>query len=249
MTSSPWKTLAAELDHWPAGSIDLWLRDDDAAEPTPQLERLLGLCGQFRLNLLLAVIPGIAQPALVERLARETAVHPCQHGWMHFNHAPQGEKSAEFGAHRALPELLDDLQKGHDRLAGLFGARIVSVFVPPWNRLSPELAQGLPQAGFRVLSAFRPVAVEVPGLTILHPDIDIIDWRGGRVARFPADIATEAAAMLYSRRLRGDLSTRLGLLLHHLVHTPEAWRLLDVLLDLLTAHDAIRTSDPPPWLD
>jgi hypothetical protein len=244
---APLETLVAELDRWPADSIGLWLRDDDAVDVSPPLERLLDLRAAFRLPLLLAVIPGTVQATLAKRLARETAVYPCQHGWLHRNHAPQGQKSAEFGAHRPLEALLADLHVGRDRLAGVFGDRVAAVFVPPWNRIAPDLIPLLPAAGFRMLSAFRPVMAEVPDLPLLHPDIDVIDWRGGRLPRSPDDIAREAAATLSTRRLRGERTTILGLLLHHLVQEPEAWLMLEGLLRPMMEHPALRPADPPPW--
>ena len=41
MTRDPWLELNAELDRWhKAGkTARFWLRDDDAVEPTPELER------------------------------------------------------------------------------------------------------------------------------------------------------------------------------------------------------------------
>ena len=45
MKNDPWVELQAELDRWQeAGkTARFWLRDDDAIEPTPQLERFLVL--------------------------------------------------------------------------------------------------------------------------------------------------------------------------------------------------------------
>src|SRR5882762_9167952 len=82
MASDPWRSLDAELDLWAAqGRIArLWLRDDDAVEPSPALDRLLAVCNGHGVPLLLAIIPAGAGLALAQRLAGEANVLPCQHG-------------------------------------------------------------------------------------------------------------------------------------------------------------------------
>ena len=43
--STIWEPLAEELERWRLAGrrADFWLRDDDAVEPTAELDRLLGL--------------------------------------------------------------------------------------------------------------------------------------------------------------------------------------------------------------
>jgi hypothetical protein len=242
-----WQDLKVELGRWQeAGrSLDVWLRDDDAIAPTEQLEHLLALCHRFQIPVLLAVIPGRADAALAARLAGEALVRPCQHGWMHTNHAPEGEKSAEFGGHRPLAAMLADLQAGHARFTALFPGGDSTCFVPPWNRISPELVARLPGAGLDRLSAFRPLTeAGVAGLRLISPDIDIIDWKAARTLRPAAGIAQEIVAHLGRWRMEGQGAARLGLLLHHLVQTADSWALLDSLLAVFARYSHVRFADP-----
>lgn len=243
----PWKMLISELDQWAEcrRTVSVWLRDDDAVEPTAQLEQLLGLVKRFEAPLLLAVIPGKAQDSLARRLAGLDHVLPCQHGWLHTNHAPQGEKSAEFGPHRSLQDMLDDIAAGRARMKRLFGERAQSFFVPPWNRISPDLLPELVKIGFNVVSAFRPLSPADAGqLRIANADIDIVDWKGGRVLRSSADVEREIVAHLSRLRLSESCESRLGLLLHHLVHAHDTWSFMDRLMSVFASHTAVRFTDP-----
>lgn len=243
----PWQGLNEELDRWhDAGlGLDVWLRDDDAIQPTVQLDHLLGLCRQFRIPVLLAVIPGLAGESLAARLSAEALVRPCQHGWRHINHAQAGQKSAEFGQHRPLEVMLNDIRAGRERFAALFPAHADNIFVPPWNRIAPELVMHLPELGFDSLSAFRPLARPgIAGLRITNPDIDIIDWRAGRILRQATDIEHEITALLAVLRPEGQPRAKLGLLLHHLVHEPGAWALLDSLLTVFARRTFVGFANP-----
>ena len=90
-------------------------------EPTPALDRLLGLADSYRAPLLLAVIPDGATAALAGRLAGEGPVSVAQHGLAHRNHAPAGEKAAEFGAHRDEEAMLRELGAGRERHGRVVG--------------------------------------------------------------------------------------------------------------------------------
>lgn len=156
-----WQPLRDELARWrDAGlSVRLWLRDDDAVEPTGRLDALLDVTAAHRVPLLLAVIPALATSDLARRIVAENAngpapVHIAVHGWRHVNHAPLGEKSQEFGPHRPLAAMRAELVRGRERLDALFGTQLLAVLVPPWNRLDPALLAHLPGAGFSALSTF-----------------------------------------------------------------------------------------------
>ncbi len=79
-------------------AVRLWWRDDDAVAATPALDRLLSLADGR--PLLIAAIPAGIEPSLGRRLARARNVRVAVHGLGHANHAPAGEKTAEFGPHR-----------------------------------------------------------------------------------------------------------------------------------------------------
>ncbi|WP_439496297.1 polysaccharide deacetylase family protein [Bosea sp. (in: a-proteobacteria)] len=247
MNDATWDPLLAELDRWriEGRHLRLWLRDDDAIAPGPQLDRLAALADRFDAPVLLAVIPHLAEPALVPRLTRAPLLLPCQHGSRHRNHAPEGEKKAEFGRHRPLAAMLDEIATARRRLDDLFGPALLPVFVPPWNRIDREVTAALPDLGFTGLSCFRGFTLgERGGPALVNSEIDIIDWHGGRIGRSAPAIVNELTALLVARREKGEPDDRIGLLLHHRDHDEAAWALLDALLARLASHPAIRLADP-----
>lgn len=244
MSQMAWAALRAELDQWQAQgrSARLWLRDDDAVAPTPALEQLLALARRWQAPVLLAVIPALAQPELVQLLAQEPLITPCQHGYAHTNHAPAGEKKCELGAHRPLAAVLAELRAGQQRLRQLFGTRLAPVLVPPWNRMTPPLLPELPGLGFACLSTFGPPqGAAVLGLAQRNCDLDIIDWRGTRGGIDPAQLSLRLVAMLAASR---ETDARpIGVLTHHLVHDAVAWGWLEKLLAVINEHPAARCID------
>ena len=216
-------------------AVPFFWRDDDAVTATPALDRLIALAERHAAPLLLAVIPAGVEPALGERLrtARELCV--AIHGLAHRNHAPPGEKPAEFGAHRALDTLRADAAAGlrlaRDRVPE---AALLPVFVPPWNRLAPELAAALPDLGYRGLSAVP--GPEVPGLSRLDATLDPIDWRGTRSLRDPDALLRDLADAVAGGRT-------IGLLTHHLAHDEAVWAFVEALIPELLKHPAVQGID------
>ena len=205
-----------------------WLRDDDAVTDTPALERLIGWSQRARAPVLLAVIPAQADEALARRLASAPLLIPCQHGLSHANHAPAGEKSAEFGPHRPLIAMIRDIEHGRALMRARFGVRAAPVFVPPWNRITADLAVPLAALGFTALSTFGPPRLALaPGMAEINTDLDIIDWRGGRCGRPLPELDAELA-----RHLAGAEAEPTGILTHHLAHDAAAWDFLDALIAL-----------------
>jgi hypothetical protein len=216
-------------------TIRFWWRDDDAVDATPSLDRLLALASRHRLPVALAVIPRDATAALAARLSREERVTVLQHGWSHANHAGPGERKIELDLHRPPAAVLEELRRGRDRMAALFGARFLPALVPPWNRIAPAVEAGLDGLGLLGLSTFGPEHSGRPGRVNVH--LDIFAWQP---ARRPLSRA-EAFAVLRSeleRRLCGDPEP-IGIMTHHLVHEPESWNFLDELFDLVADHPAI----------
>lgn len=242
MSTPLWAPLLAELDRWSTQGrrLQLWLRDDDAIAPSPQLDRLAALAEHFDAPVLLAVIPFLAQPALCERLRSAPLLMPCQHGTWHRNHAPQGEKKSEFGSHRSRDIIGAEIAAGRRRLMDLFGPTLLPVFVPPWNRIDRDIAAGLPELGFSGLSCFRHFGFAAPrGFSVVNTQIDIIDWHGGRIGRPAPAIAEEIVTELTRRREAGIGNSPLGLLLHHRDHDDGAWAVLDALLGAMVHHPAV----------
>ena len=52
---------------------------------------------------------------------------------------------------------------------------MTDILVPPWNRVGETVLPHLPGRGFGALSTFHPGPPPIPGLDLLHCDLDIID--------------------------------------------------------------------------
>jgi hypothetical protein len=244
MTS--WQNLNEELDAWAAAgrSATLWWRDDDAVEPSPELARLLVLARARNLPVALAVIPAPASQALADwLLAHPVRATLLQHGYAHRNHAREGEKKAELGADRPADVAIEELTRGWERMTTLFGAAWAPILVPPHNRIAEDVVRGLAGLGFRGLSTYGPRAAELaaPGLVQVNTHLDIMHWPNPRGFLGEAESLDLLIAQLRARRL-GEVDTEepTGLLTHHPAHDAPAWAFLEVLLDCLTGHAAVR---------
>lgn len=152
------KLLLDTLDDFASKNsvADLWLRDDDATQPSPALDRLLGLSARYAVPMTLAVIPEPTGDALAKRLETTSGIDVAVHGWAHRNHARPEEKKRELGLHRPLEIVLDELRTGLTKLQSLHGPRFVPMLVPPWNRIDQTVIEHLPQARYRALSVYGP---------------------------------------------------------------------------------------------
>ncbi|MBM3539820.1 MAG: hypothetical protein FJX55_18580 [Alphaproteobacteria bacterium] len=237
-----WSGLIRELDAWAAdGHIaEFWWRDDDAADTTCALERLIALHGRHRVPLLLAVIPARAQERLADRLCMEADIVVCQHGWAHLNHSPPGRAKAELGPDRPAPYVLGELARGALTLDRIFGDGWLRVLVPPHNRIAPGVAAGLRAAGYAGLSTDKPRRTGLTSVAQVNAHIDIMNW-GTR-----AFLGDEPALELAIRHLRGkrtgdaDPGEPTGLLTHHLAHDEAAWGFADRFLGAVATHRAAR---------
>ena len=262
-----WDPLFRELDAWAARSATayLWLRDDDATKPTPALETLAQLTSNAGVPAVLAVIPALVEPELGGYVRSKPLLDAAVHGYTHANHAPAGQKSEEFPIARGETVTREELSRGLDRLRQLLGPRALSLYVPPWNRISPTIAQLLPAAGYTGLSTFGKCRVleNASALIELNTHVDIIDWRGTRGGRDMAwlvgdlvsalrDIAPATASIDGSRTESSSSPIAdatsigahegeplIGILTHHLVHDTAAWRFLEALFAATGAHPAV----------
>lgn len=215
----------------------LW-RDDDAVRATPALDRLFGLAQDHAMPLLLAAIPTGIESGLGRRLDAAADVSVAVHGLAHRNHAPPGAKPAEFGPDRPLADLIADAAAGlriaRERVPA---ARLLPVFVPPWNRVAPTLAAALPDLGYRGLSAVP--GPPIPSLHRIDATLDPIDWRGTRSLRDPETLLAA---------LTGEITRRperpIVLLTHHLVHDEAVWDFVHALLTVLLKHPAVEVRHP-----
>ena len=235
--SATWRLVEEQLDRaQQAGrKVRFWLRDDDAVAVTPALDRLRDLCAEAGMPVLLAVIPAPAEDPLGPWVEANPSFTPCQHGYSHANHAAAGARACELGGERLHAIVLDELGRGRQRLEGLFGPRLADILVPPWNRIDPTLVPRLPALGFDALSTFGLAAPAQDGMRRLNCDLDIIDWRNGRVGRSFGDVCQRLAALVADGR---DTGQPIGILTHHLVHDDRAWEALQTTLGPLAAHPA-----------
>ncbi|WP_193172289.1 polysaccharide deacetylase family protein [Nisaea nitritireducens] len=250
MTGSPGTGgLLHELDRWASAGLtaEIWWRDDDLQRPTPALEPLLAMADAAGWAPGLAVVPeGADTDALTSRLAG-TGAEFLVHGFAHRNHAAADEKKCEFPASRPLPDRCRDAREGLIRLREAFPDRLLSCFVPPWNRIAPDLVERLCESGFTGLSTFgpRPASMAAPGLRRVNTHIDVIDWRGTRKFVGTDTVATALASHLEARRMgRADAEEPSGLLTHHLVMVDEDWRALEALVLELKSHEAVSLIAP-----
>ena len=233
-----WLPMTRELDRWDAAGrrVDFWLRDDDAIESTPALDRLLALTAGHAVPLALAIVPQPTDARLTRRLDTSPEVTVVQHGWQHANHAPPSEKKQEFGAHRPLRDMLAEAVEGRRKLAALHGPRFFPMFVPPWNRIAPEVAAALPAVGFELLSAFGDKPS--PGIASVNSTVDVMDWRGTRGGRAHQDLLNDIATEM--RRIFEVKQGAIGLLTHHLVHDQTVWSFLGRLFAATARHPGCR---------
>ena len=231
------ETLVAALDECGRRGItaDLWLRDDDAVEPTPALDTLLNLCSSFSAPVTLAVIPEMTTDKLAQHLDTTDIAHVAVHGWSHTNYATEKEKKQELGSHRDLSIVLDELQSGLEKLHDLHGRRFVPMLVPPWNRIDANVVQGLADLAYRALSVFGPEKDAVP--PCLNTHVDVIDWHGSRGGREDDILFAETAARILQTADHGGTT---GILTHHLVHDDNVWRFLKRLFEITGKHPAAR---------
>lgn len=252
-----WRAVADELDGWlrEGRYASFWWRDDDAGRPDPALDRLLSLAGNVALPLGLAVVPAWCSHAGAEAIrgAPEQVV-VLQHGFGHANHEteiPPGDRKvrpAECGAARPAGIVLKEAVGGSGMLRAAFGSRYLSVFVPPWNRIVPDVVAGLPAVGYCGLSTFRPrpASEAVPGLRQVNCHLDPILWRrGGRFAGAAASLDIVRAHLSARRQAQADPCEATGLLTHHLALEAMGWKFLEELLVRLRSHPAV-TFPPLP---
>lgn len=187
-------TVWARLDqaltrlHAAGHQLPLWWRDDDAVKATPQLDQLLNLAQRYHLPLALAVVPGMAETSLVQRLDHLSTDGPevviLQHGWKHQNHADSGAKKCEYPASRDPEVCLAELSQGQTRLKTLFGSQFLPVLVPPWNRFASSLIPSLSAHGFTGISGgpsgFPGSSGGVASLLQAHTTLDPVDWASRR---------------------------------------------------------------------
>lgn len=245
-----WQALDEELAAWhEAGrEASFWLRDDDAVADTPALRRLIEIGDRTGAPIALAVIPKDAGEDLAHAVAASDGVWVMQHGWCHANHATPSEKKFELGDHRPTQVVGEELQRGDERLSGLFGGRYAKVLAPPWNRIGPNVAAHLGLWGYAGLSVFGPRtrSLRPNGVRCANTHIDIIDWKGTRGFRGDEAVVGQALEHLQARRSgEVDPGEPSGLITHHLVHDDDCWAFIERFIDRTRQSPSVRWMSLP----
>ncbi|GAB7021480.1 polysaccharide deacetylase family protein [Salidesulfovibrio brasiliensis] len=240
MDIPPISDLQNTLDRFTDTPVPFWWRDDDAAAPSPALDRLAETAERHRFPCALSVIPARTGEPLANWLEGRSLLSVIQHGYSHENHAPKGSGAWELGTHRTTGTILGEAVLGRKRLKTLFGERFVPVMVPPWNRIALELLPMLPQSGFIGLSADAegPALPETDALLCAHAHADFLRWKKG-AARFAGEhkVVDPILRELETQQRSGHIRP-IGMLTHHLEMDEAAWVFLDALLDMLARHPA-----------
>ena len=237
-----WSPLTSELARWrnEGRAVPLWWRDDDAVENTPALQTLLNIAQDLTLPVHVAVIPKPAKQTLADACAATPWAIPVVHGWAHQNHAPDGQKKAEFGHPRAQAQT--ETAAGLTRLRGLFGNALLPMFVPPWNRIDAGIVAQLPLQGYVALSTYTPrvTRLAAPGLVQINTHMDPVHWRaGGGLVSPELQIAALVQVLTDRREGRADATEPLGFLTHHLVHDAAIWEFTRACLSILLEGGAV----------
>jgi hypothetical protein len=239
-----YSTLVAELDNWPADGLPatFWWRDDDAAEPCDELDRLLDVAEGRPLAL--AAVPFFATAALAERLADERHVTIFQHGWKHQNHSADAPNS-EYPAGRDEDAVARELSDGSAKLKRLFGDQFAPIFTPPWHGLHLGYLPLLKAAGFRGLSGKGRRSAPVDcGLIQNNIHCVPIQWSDPPGLGDPARHIGQLVGHLKQRRGGSDPDETTGILTHHLVQTRESLQFIRGVIEVISAHPRARLMDP-----
>lgn len=240
---SEWPALIDELDTWGAAGLTatFWWRDDDAIEPTKQLERLLAVARP--LPIAMAVISGAVTPPLAERLLSSQRIVVLQHGWQHRNHGASSNTHSEYPGDRPAADVAKEFREGRERLSALFGERFQPVFTPPWHGFHEKFLPLLAQSGLWSISRGGPRsdAAKAAGLFESNIHAGLLDWSGA-----PEFVGVERAinrllAHLKGRRLgSNDVDEPTGILTHHLVQDAPSYKFIERLAEITGAHKAAK---------
>jgi len=245
MTPVIWQPLLDELNLWADAGLtpQFWWRDDDASKPGPMLKKLAE--ASKTLPVCLAVVPdwltGELAPWLDDNFKNAFIL---QHGFAHKNHAKPGQKKSEFSDNRPLSDSLNDIAKGDELLKGVFKNRYQPIFVPPWNRISDNIAKHL---NHKILSVygtrngleFNPIRI--------NTHVDIINWRRGKTFIGTGEAIGLCVDHLVAKRLKSpgiDITEPTGILTHHMDHDAGCWQFLLELVEFSHKNETLKWVTP-----
>jgi hypothetical protein len=234
------RPLHAAIEEWKNawGTAPFFLRDDDAARVTPRLQRLLGICRETKVQVMLSVIPGRLQPDLIEAMMDCEHAVPVQHGYQHESHSTVEGVKSEFPDEEALELQLDRTKKGFDGMAAAFGDRFMPILVPPWNNISQQLAANLADTGIAGLSCSgRRGSAVAYKIKVFNSWVSLNNFAMLEAPFDPSIIVDKYVRAIRNRMGRTqDRLEPIGLTTHHLVTSEAQFRFLQGLIE--TVQDA-----------
>jgi hypothetical protein len=209
----------------------IFFRADDIGIPSRQFSQLIESFNRHRMPLCLATVPGWLTVKRFEELKTLTGVSKeqwCwhQHGYVHRNFEPIGQKKQEFGPSRIAVEIAASLAKGKNRLDSILGDDNQPVFTPPWNRCSQETLDALQKLGFKAISrSHRAKPQTTPDFPDFQVNVDLHTRKESSPKEGFYNLLTEIE--------QGLGSGCCGIMLHHQRMNNRAVALLDTLLSCL----------------
>ncbi|MEH6446319.1 MAG: polysaccharide deacetylase family protein [Oceanospirillaceae bacterium] len=237
---SSWQILAEEIQQWQS-PIPFWWRDDDAVANTGALQKMLAIADKFAIPVHLAVIPNALEDSLqnITLAAQKPNCYVLQHGFEHHSFALQGQRKIELGGSQEINVIQSNLSDGRKRLQAAFADQYLDILVPPWNRISDEIAAKLPDIGYQKLSILGGAKVEESEF-LLNVHIDIINWKQ-RCFAGEALILAKITAHLRELRLKQQTPLKpCGLMTHHLDHDFACWQFIEQFFSFCQNHPQIR---------
>jgi hypothetical protein len=234
-----WQQLIEELDSWrrAGATATFWWRDDDAIQPSVQLDFLLACAGSIPLAM--AVIPALATKRLGERLRQHASVTVLQHGWRHDSHL-QGGKN-EYPPSRAEEDVSRELSEGRGLLGALFGEQAIPVFVPPFHGFDDCFLPLLRRNGLIAISRKGPRSSAFAADGLLQTNAHVAPIRWSIPPSFEDDDVYLETAIdhLRGRRLGfHDPLEPTGLLTHHRDQNARSCDFIAQFVEIVSTHPA-----------
>ncbi len=229
------RPLYAAVEEWKitCGTAPFFLRDDDAARVTPPLRRLVGICRETEIQLMLSVIPGRLQPDLIDVVMECEHMVPVQHGFRHESHSTIADVKSEFPDEEALEPQLDRTKRGFEGMATAFRDRFVPILVPPWNNISETLVAHLATVGIMGLSCSgRRIDPIRHNVRVFNSWVSLNNFTTPKAPFDPIVIIDKYVRVIRNRMARTeDRLEPIGLTTHHLVTNEEQFRFLYDLIE------------------
>ena len=245
MSFDPIQMLDAEIALWEESGLTprLWWRDDDTTELSVPLSKLSDLAAQFKVPVLLAVIPSLAKQELSAFVSSNPWLDAATHGFSHTNHGDQDTKKTELTENslgRSVQDVAQELITSRKNMEDMFGLAASQILVPPWNRISTSALQTLPSIGFKLLSTFTDQKLSTD-IHQINCHIDLMHWRPDRLAKTIREVTDELLICLQDRRISDYPKQPIGILSHHLVHDENAWEATEFLMSYFAKQPCIKT--------